>query len=165
MSIFSLDNINEINDDYFITSGAAIQSYNIGIKNTQYYLEDICPLSFGIESLDGMMKFIIEKGEKIPIINQRFIKIKKNNENSNKENYLEINIYEGENKEVNKNKLISSVNIDKKNFKNEKICNNYIELLIQFEIDKKFNLRVFVLEPKSLKRRFECLINIDIYKV
>ena len=164
MSIFSLDYINEIHDDYYITSGAAIQSYNIGITNIQYYLEDICPLSFGIESLDGMMKFIIEKGEKIPIINQRFIKIKKNNENSNKENYLEINIYEGENKEVNKNKLISSVNIDKKNFKNEKICNNYIELLIQFEIDKKFNLRVFVLEPKSLKRRFECLINIDIYK-
>ena len=125
---------------------------------------DICPNSFGIESLNGCMEFIIEKGTKIPIINQKFIKIKKYNDNIKNDNFLEINIYEGENKEVVKNKLISNANIDKKNFKNEKIGNNYIELLIQFEIDKYYNLRVYVLEPKTLKRRFECLINIDIIK-
>ena len=67
-------------------------------------------------------------------------------------------------KQIYKNKLISCANIDKKNFKNEKIGNNYIELLIQFEIDKYYNLRVYVLEPKTLKRRFECLINIDIIR-
>ena len=122
---------------------------------------DICPNSFGIESLNGCMEFVIEKGTIIPTINQKFIKIKTNNKN---ENLLEIKIYEGENKEIINNKLISFANIDKKNFKNEKIGNNYIELLIQFEIDKYYNLKVYVLEPKTLKRRFECLINIDIIK-
>ena len=152
----------EIYDDYFITAGAAIQSYNISKIENKYLLLDICPISFGIESLDGLMDFVIEKGEKIPKINQKFIKIKRNNTSCKNENLLEINIYEGEYKEANKNKLISCVKIDKKNFNNEKITNNYIEILIQFEIDKYFNLKVFVLEPKTLKRRFECLINIDI---
>ena len=151
-------------EDYYIAAGAAIQSYNLGTLVNKYILLDICPISFGIESLDGLMDFVIEKGDKIPKLNQKFIKIKRNNANCKNENFLEINIYEGENKEVNKNKLISCVNIDKKNFNNEKITNNYIEILIQFEIDKYFNLKVFVLEPKTLKRRFECLINIDIIK-
>ena len=152
----------EIYDDYLIAAGAAIQSYNLDNNNSSYTLMDISPNSFGIESLNGCMEFVIEKGTIIPSINQKFIKIKKNNNKNDK--LLEINIYEGESKEVINNKLISCANIDKKNFKNEKIGNNYIELLIQFEIDKYYNLRVFVLEPKTLKRRFECLINIDIIK-
>ena len=158
------DDIDEIYEDCYIAAGAAIHSYYISGTNSKYFLKDICPISFGIETLDGVMDFIIVKGEKIPIINQKFVKVKKNNEKSKNENCLEINIYEGENKEVNKNKLISCVNIEKKNFKNEKICNNYIELLIQFEIDNFFNLRVFVLEAKTLKRRFECIINFDFFK-
>ena len=156
------DNSIESYDDFFIVCGAGILSYNLNNINSKCILNDICPISFGIESLDGLMEFVVEKGTKIPVVNQKFIKIKKENENDKNENYLEINVYEGENKEAYKNNLISCVNIDKRNFKNEKICNNYIELLIQFEIDKNFNLRVFVLEPINLKRRFECLVNIDI---
>lgn len=167
--LYQIEKINntsnkELYDDFLVASGAAIQSYNLINADSKYTLIDICPISFGIETLDGLMEFVIEKGVKMPIINQKFIKIKKENEKNKNSNYLEINIYEGENKEVIKNKLISCVNIDKRNFKNEKICNNYIELLIQFDIDKYFNLRVYVLEPKTLKRRFECLINIDIVK-
>ena len=158
------DNSSEIYDDFFVVCGAGILSKNLNNINTKCILNDICPMSFGIESLDGLMEFVVEKGTKIPTINQKFIKIKKENENDKNENYLEINVYEGENKEANKNNHISCVNIDKRNFKNEKICNNYIELLIQFEIDKNFNLRVFVLEPINLKRRFECLVNIDIIR-
>ena len=158
------DNFSEIYDDFFVVCGAGILSYNLNDINSKCILNDICPMSFGIESLDGLMEFVVEKGAKIPTINQKFIKIKKENENDKNENYLEINVYEGENKEANKNNHISCVNIDKRNFKNEKICNNYIELLIQFEIDNNFNLRVFVLEPINLKRRFECLVNIDIIR-
>ena len=40
----------------------------------------------------------------------------------------------------------------------------YIELLIQFELEQCCNLRVFILDPKTAKKRFECLINIDIIK-
>ena len=77
---------------------------------------------------------------------------------------MEIKIYEGEESNVNKNRLISSANIDKKNFKTEKIGKDYMEILIQFEIDSNLNLCVYVLDVKTYKRRFECLINIDIVK-
>ena len=77
---------------------------------------------------------------------------------------MEINVYEGDNVLVSKNRNISSVKNDKKNFKNDKIGNNYIEILMQFEIDKNDNLRVYVLDPQTLRKRFECLINTDIIK-
>ena len=41
---------------------------------------------------------------------------------------------------------------------------DFIEILIQFEIDSNLNLCVYVLDVKTFKRRFECLINIDIVK-
>ena len=123
------------------------------------YLKNISPISFGVDSF-GKMEFIIKKGNKIPFVNNKFIKIKNIKDNKD----LEIKVYEGQNKDINKNRIISCINLDKKKFKNEKICDDYIELLIQFELDDYCNLRVFLLDPKTTKKRFECLINIDIIK-
>ena len=150
-------------ENYQIIAGALMQSFNIFNKIEKFKLNDITTASFGVETLGNNMDIVIEKGSKIPIKKQKFIKINKNS-NKNNDQYLEINIYEGENELVSKNRSISSVNIDKRNFKNDKIGNNYIEILIQFEIDKNYNLRVYVLDPQTLRRRFECLINIDIIK-
>ena len=141
------------NHDNNIINGA------LNLTNNFCVLKNISPISFGIDSL-GDMKFLIEKGDKMPFVNNKFIKIKNIKENK----YLEIKIYEGENKEINKNRLISCININKKKFKNEIICDDYIELLIQFELEEYCNLRVFMLDPKTTKKRFECLINIDIIK-
>ena len=150
-------------ENYQILEGALMKSFYISNKIDKFKLKVITTSSFGVETLDGYMDFIIEKGSKIPIKNQKFIKINKNsNKDDNK--YLEINVYEGDNVLVSKNRNISSVNIDKKNFKNDKIGNNYIEILMQFEIDKNYNLRVYVLDPQTLRKRFECLINTDIIK-
>ena len=80
------------------------------------------------------------------------------------EQCLKIKIYEGEDNVASKNRLISSANIDKRNFKMEKSGIDFIEILIQFEIDSNLNLCVYVLDVKTLKRRFECLINIDVVK-
>ena len=129
------------------------------MSNIFCILKNISPISFGVESLDNI-EFIIKKGDKIPFVNCKFIKIK----NVKEDKYLEVKIYEGENKDINKNRIISCININKKSFKNEIICDDYIELLIQFELEQYCNLRVFILDPKTTKKRFECLINIDIIK-
>ena len=52
----------------------------------------------------------------------------------------------------------------KNNLKMKLYVMTYIELLIQFELEQCCNLRVFILDPKTAKKRFECLINIDIIK-
>ena len=52
----------------------------------------------------------------------------------------------------------------KKNLKMKLYVMIYIELLIQFELEQCCNLRAFILDPKTAKKRFECLINIDIIK-
>ena len=55
-------------------------------------LKNISPISFRIESLNNI-EFIIKRGDKIPFVNSKYIKIKNIKENK----YLEIKIYEGEN--------------------------------------------------------------------
>ena len=153
---YSLNNINNNNN---IILGSIIQSYNLGQDSPLQILKNISPMSFGIDSF-GIMEFIIKKGDKVPFINNKKVKIK----NDKNEKDVKINIYEGENREINKNRIIFCIEIDKSNFKKENIFDEYVELVIQFELDCYFNLKVFVLDNKNLKKRFECLINFDIKK-
>lgn len=150
---------NDNDNDFYIVIGAALQAENLIIEEPKYKISDITPLSFGVETINGLMEFVVEKGTNIPVQKEKFVKIK-----NDEEKFLEIKIYEGEDINVNKNRLISSANIDKRNFKMEKMGNDFIEILIQFEIDSNLNLCVYVLDVKTFKRRFECLINIDIVK-
>ena len=156
------------NNDFYSVIGGAIQSKNYIFEESLnldndiediFSLNDITPMSFGVETINGLMEFVIEKGTNLPVQKNKCIKIKNDGEK-----FLEIKIYEGEDNNVIKNKLISEVKIDKRNFKNEKVGNNYIEILIQFEISSELNLCVYVLDSKTMKRRFECLINIDVIK-
>ena len=146
-------------NDYYLVIGAALQAANLIIEEPKYIISDITPMSFGVETINGLMEFVVEKGVGVPVQKEKFIKIKNDGEK-----FLEIKIYEGEDINVNKNRLISSANIDKRNFKMEKMGKDFIEILIQFEIDSNLNLCVYVLDVKTFKRRFECLINIDIVK-
>ena len=150
---------NEYISEHNIIIGTTIQSLNLNLESPYYIFKNISPISFGIDSF-GIMEFIIKKGTNFPVIKKKKVKIK----SLKNEKEIKIKIYEGENIEINKNRIISYINIDKKHFKNEKIGEDYIELLIQFELDKYFNLRVFVLDYKSFKKRFECLINIDVIR-
>ena len=152
---FSSDNDN----DLYIVIGAAIQASNLMFAEPKYILNDITPMSFGVETMNGLMEFVVEKGTNIPVQKEKLIKIKNDGEQC-----LKIKIYEGEDNVANRNRLISSANIDKRNFKTEKTRIDFIEILIQFEIDSNLNLCVYVLDVKTLKRRFECLINIDVVK-
>ena len=164
------NNNSEINNDFFTVIGGAIQAKNylyeinnnfININNIENIssLNDITPMSFGVETINGMMEFVVEKGTNLPVEKNKYIKIRNDGEKC-----LEIKIYEGEDDKVCNNKLISSANIDKRNFKFEKAGNNYIEILLQFVISSDLNLCVYVLDIKTMKKRFECLINIDLIK-
>ena len=143
----------------YIVKGAIIQCFNNNMTIPKYKLANITHSSFGIESLNGIMNFVIEKGNNIPIKFNKYIKIKRTDKNGN--NMININIYEGENKYVKNNKLISRNFIDIKNLKNEKIYENYIEILFQFFIDSNYNLYVYLLDKNTFRRKFEFLINIE----
>ena len=155
----SLPLLSDNDNDFYIVIGAALQSVNLVMKEPKYIINDITPMSFGVETINGLMEFVVEKGTNIPVQKEKFVKIRNDGEQC-----LEIKIYEGEDNDVNRNRLISSANIDKRNFKTEKIGKDFIEILIQFEIDSNLNLCVYVLDVKTFKRRFECLINIDVVK-
>ena len=156
-----LSNINsfnkEIDNDYLITIGNALQIMNNNqILSSKYLFIDISPFSFGIESLDGLMEMVIQKGKKLPCKNKKLIKI------SNKSENICINILEGENIYAKDNKFITCAIIDKSNFKeyNEK---GFVEVFVQLEIDCDYNLKCYIIEPKS-NNRFECLININVVR-
>ena len=126
----------------------------------KYKLINITYSSLGIESINGLMEIVIQKGSNIPIKLNKYIKIKKTAKNF--KNIIDINIYEGENKFVKNNKLISSTSFDISNYNNEKNNENYIEVLFQFFIDSNYNLNVYIIDKNNFRRLFECLSNINI---
>ena len=147
----------EIENDYLITIGNALQLMNNNkILSSKYLFIDISPFSFGIETLDGLMEFVIQKGKKLPCKNKKLIKISNKNEN------ICINILEGEHLYVKDNKFITCAVIDKSNFK-EYIGKDFVEVFVQLEIDYDYNLKCYIIEPKS-NNRFECLININVVR-
>ena len=156
------------NCNNYIAIGATIQALNNNMTKPMYKFIDITNMNFGIETLNGIMDIIVPKGLKIPVQKIKYVKIRNGDivgENTNHLNkYLEINIFEGDNRYVKNNRLISCANIDKRNFKEEKIGSGFIELLVEFEINSCSNLSVYVLDVKTFKRRFECLTNLDMVK-
>ena len=146
---------NDINN--YIINGAIIQCLNNKMTIPKFKFINLTFSSFGIESLNGLMDIVIEKGSTIPVKINKFIKIKKQEKN----NMVNINIYEGEQKYIKNNRLISSTLIDINNFKNEINDKNSIDLLFQFYFDSNYNLNVYILDKNTFKKKFECLINID----
>ena len=144
-------------ENYTILGATLHSSYLFSNNINKYKYIDISPISFGIEGPNHNMDFVIEKGNIIPTKINKLVKIEKP-----KGNIISINIYEGEDPMVFNNRLISKANIDIQNLKIEKNMKDYVEILMEFVLDSKFDLSVFILEPKSLKRKFECIINIEI---
>ena len=156
LSNISSNNI-ELDNDYLITIGNALQIINNNhMLSLKYIFTDISPFSFGIESLDGLMEIVIQKGKKLPCKNKKLIKISNENEN------ICINILEGEHMCARDNKFITCAVIDKSNFK-ENNDKDFVEVFVQLEIDCDYNLKCYIIEPKS-NNRFECLININVVK-
>lgn len=156
---FEMDENNkDIKNEDSIIIGASLQSFYLySNKLPSFKYIEISPISFGIEGLNKKMDFIIEKGSLIPNTVQKYVKIIKP-----KGDKISINIYEGEDEYVYNNRLISKAYINSKNFKYEKYGIDYIEILFLFIINTNFNLSVFILDPKTLNKKFECILNIDV---
>ena len=103
---------------------------------------------------------MIKKGSQLPIKVNKNVKFPKVKEG--KEENIIINIYEGDEEFSYKNKLITKAILDTNIFKNEIHGDGYLEVLLQFIINQNFDLRVFILDNKTKKRKIECIINIDI---
>ena len=148
---------NNIDNEYLVSIGCVLQALNNNnLLSHRYLFVEICPSSFGVESINGSMSIIIQKGDKLPSKNKKLVKL------NNKQDNIYINIYEGEDLYVKNNKFIISACLNRTNFcKN--IGKNYIEVYIQLEIDYANNLKCFIHEPNS-KNIFECLININVVK-
>ena len=156
--LINKNNDNDLNN--YTIKGAIIQCFNNSMNIPKYKLINITYSSLGIESINGLMEIVIQKGSNIPIKLNKYIKIKKTAKNF--KNIIDINIYEGENKFVKNNKLISSTSFDISNYNNEKNNENYIEVLFQFFIDSNYNLNVYIIDKNNFRRLFECLSNINI---
>ena len=139
------------NIDELLVYSAAIHAFNLNQSLPKYVFVDITFMSFGVENLNGEMEIIIEKGSKIPIDVKKNVRIGLKNK---KEQFLYINIYEGENSIAYKNKLISQNKIDKNIVDSEKINDMIYELLIDFELDSNMNLNIVVLDKKTFNKKF-----------
>ena len=158
-----LNEYNFENDDFYLVSGAALESTSNLNKLNNYIFKDVCPLSFGIENINGEVDLFIKRGENKPCFRRNFVKFCKE-KNSN---FVEINIYEIN--EENSQIVLSSSQLDCQKMKlfndgYNKVENDYVELLFEFDIDENFNLSVFILDRKTFKKKCEFSINIDVIK-
>ena len=144
-----IDKSNENKYQNFIIKGATLHCFNKSISFPKYRITDIIPFSIGIENYKHEIDFLIKKGECIPIRLNKYIKIKKDLNN------IHIRLYEGENKNVRNNKLITNINVDINNLINVKREEKYIEILIQFIMDSNFNISLYILDRNSYKRQLE----------
>lgn len=94
-SYFQKKTISNINPDIVVSIGAAILGYTFSNPDTAFSsniaLVDILPLSIGIESDNGIMTKIINKGTKIPISKYKYFTTEEDNQSE-----VIIKIYQGE---------------------------------------------------------------------
>ena len=160
------DKLNEYNfenDDYYLVSGAALESTSNTNKINNYIFNDICPISFGIENFNSKVDLLIKKGEKLPCSRRNFVKLYKGKNCD----FVEVNIYEINGEKSQMMLSSSQLNCQKMKLFNDgynKVGNNYVELLFEFDVDENSNLSVFILDIKSFKKKFEFAINIDVIK-
>ena len=126
--------------DFYIVGGAAFHALN-SINNNLYSFNDISPFNIGIEKYNGYMDLIVSKGDKIPVVNKKNIKI------SNESN--ELKICEVEENDPMKNKLIKVIKFDDNEI-NKDIINGYTELKLEYEFNEKFELNVKLFNGEKL---------------
>ena len=154
----NIENLNNEINPNLIVIGATIQSYNLFSKGKILYkYKEITPISFGIEEFNNKINCMIKKGSQLPIKINKLFKFQKT-----KNDIININIYESEDEFSYKKRLITNANIDINFIKNEIKDKDYVEIMIQFVLNQNFDLRVFILDLNTLKRKMECVINFEI---
>lgn len=110
-SFFNKQSICTIDPDLVVSIGASILGYTINNPNNAFSsnlaLVDILQLSIGIESDNGIMTKIINKGEKIPIKKYKYFTTEEDNQDE-----VIIKIYQGERINIIDNLLIGTFKLN-----------------------------------------------------
>ena len=110
-SFFQKQSICTIDPDLVVSIGASILGFTINNPHDAFSsniaLIDILQLSIGIESDNGVMTKIINKGEKIPIKKCKYFTTEEDNQDE-----VEIKIFQGERININDNLLIGSFKLN-----------------------------------------------------
>ena len=150
-------NLNDENKDFSIVIGSVLIAYSLNNPYSSYNFKNVCSIDLGIELYNGNMDLIIRKNNDLPINIKKNIKIK----NSYNDIFI-INLYEGEKILANKNKLISQLIFDKREFKFiESNKKEYLELSAEFQIDNFLNITFYLNDIKTNEHLFNCEINIQ----
>ena len=149
--------LNDNNKDYYIVSGATLRAYDLNNQVPSCVFKNVCPINIGMEAIDESMDLFIHKNSCLPFNINKIIKVKNNNDNS-----IIINIYEGEEKIAKKNRFISQIMFNKKEFKFVKQIDrsDILELYCEFVIDCYLNIKFYINDDKTYKHLIKREINI-----
>lgn len=114
---------NTLNPDHIISIGAALQAHLLTDTNNEketITLLDIIPMSLGVETEGGIMTPIISRGSIIPISKTEMFS------NSDNDEFIDINVYQGERKFIKDNLFLGSFRI-KVPFKTDEFSVNQIQ--------------------------------------
>jgi len=101
---FNKSHINDsLNPDEVVALGAAVESDILAGNRKDLLLLDVTPLSLGIETMGGLMDFMISRNSKIPA---QFVK--EYTTYVDGQVNLGINVYQGEREQVNQNRKLGS---------------------------------------------------------
>ena len=138
---FNKEPISTIDPELVVSVGAAIQGYIIknpdDVFSENIALVDILPLSIGVETNNGNMTKIIDKGVKLPIKKYKYF----TNEEDNQQE-VEIKIYQGERLFIKDNILIGTFELN--NLKMKQKGENVIK--IEIEVDNNCMINVSAYE-------------------
>ena len=136
--------VNNLDPDLVVSFGASIQGYLINNPDCEFSqniaLVDILPLSIGVESDEGSMAKIIEKGTKLPVTRKKYFTNDKDYQNE-----VDVNIYQGEREFIKDNILIGNFKLQ--NLKLKKKNMNII--IIEVNVDKNGIINISAVEKGS----------------
>ena len=98
-----------INPDESVAYGAALQAAILAGESTieEVLLQDVTPLSLGIDTLGHNMSYIIKKNTKIPVSKSKLFTTV-----IDKQKAVDINVYEGERAKTENNKLLGKFTLE-----------------------------------------------------